>query len=179
MDKNYKGKLLIANPIVSDSSISKCVFFVVNQDNTNITTICINKPYDNGAKFNNVMIGMGLNSDYCDVSLYIGGIESINRVFILHSMDWSGLSTVQLSDDIGFTTDLSILVAISENQGPEYFRPCAGFNRWDRNQITSDILDSKWSIIPATSEICFGIEDNNIWDSAISVATRQQVNQYF
>lgn len=174
-----KGQLLIANPVVSDPATSKCVFFVVNQDNVNLTTICINRPYDNGASFSTVMSGMGLNSDYCDVPLYFGGIESTNRVFILHSMDWSGLSTIQLAEDIGFTTDLSILAAISENQGPEYFKPCAGFNRWNREQINRDVANSKWSVIDASAEMCFGVDDQHLWDAALNFATKEQVDQWF
>lgn len=179
MNKNYRGHLLIANPIVADVSLQGTVFFVVDQNKTSITSLCINKPYQNGAMFNSVMLGMGLRSDYYDVPLYFGGIESTNRVFIVHSMDWSGISTVQLADNIGFTTDLSILAAISENQGPEYFRPCAGFTRWPKEQLESDIDQSIWSVTTASIDICFGIEDQQIWDAALMAATKEQVNQWF
>ena len=175
----FKGQLLIANPIVADTSLQGTVFFVVDQSKTSVTSLCINKPYQNGAMFNNVMMGMGLPSDYYDVPLYFGGIESTNRVFIIHSMDWSGISTVQLADNIGFTTDLSILAAISENQGPEYFKPCAGFTRWPKQQLKSDIQSSLWSMTTASIDICFGFEDHETWDMALISATKQQVNQYF
>lgn len=176
---NYRGQLLIANPLLADSGISESVFIVVDQVKTNLTTICINRPYQNGSSFSNVMSSLGLNSDYYDMPLYFGGIESQNRVFVIHSMDWVGLTTVQLSDDIGFTTDLSILTALSENQGPEYFKPCTGFNRWNKLELDQDIKNSKFSIIQSNIEICFESEDQDLWRNALMLSAREQVSNWF
>lgn len=177
--QDYRGKLLIANPLLSDSGVSESVFMVVDQVKTNLTTICINKPYQNGSSFNNVMLSLGLSSDYSDVPLYFGGIEAQNRVFVIHSMDWAGLTTVQLSDDIGFTTDLSILTAISSNQGPEYFKPCTGFNRWNRTELEEDIENSKFSVVQSNIEICFESDDDELWKNSLFIAAKQQVSQWF
>lgn len=177
---NYQGKLLIANPLVVDSSLNESVFVVVDQSNVSINTICINKTFNNSNNmFNDVMMSLGLNSSYCESELYVGGVESRNRIFLLHSMDWSGLTTVQLTDDIGFTSDISILTALSENQGPEYFKPCAGFNRWDLKDVEKDLKNSKFSITDANIEICFEVGDLDMWKSALYFSAKQQVDKWF
>lgn len=177
---NYQGKLLIANPLVADSAINESVFIVVDQSSVGINTICINKTYNNNSSmFSDVMTSLGLNSSYCESLLYVGGVESRNRIFLLHSMDWSGLTTVQLTDDIGFTSDISILTALSENQGPEYFKPCAGFNRWDLRDFEEDIKNSKFSTADANLEICFEVDDLDMWKSSLYLSAKQQVDKWF
>jgi putative transcriptional regulator len=177
----YLGKLLIANPMVLEPTHHKNVYMVIEDTNTHMIGVCINRPMQNGAVFGNVMASVGLDSDYNDIPLYFGGLEITNRVFILHSLDWSGMTTKNLTDHIGVTTDVSILAALSQNQGPEYFRPCVGYTRWLPGQIELELesKNSVWSITTATTDICFGTDDSSIWTAALVESTKAQVNQWF
>lgn len=179
------GKLLVAHPLYPEGSMKKSVMLMINQGSVlgNIG-ICINKPFV-GVDFNVVMLNAGLNGDF-DELLYKGGDNNENRVYVVHSLDWSSPSTVHLNDQIGVSTDLSILAALSQGQGPEYFRACAGYHRWDKNQLEGELSGKDpwssvhmWSQVPSSIELVFDLDWENQWKNLIACSANLVVNSWF
>jgi putative AlgH/UPF0301 family transcriptional regulator len=152
----------------------------------------------------NIAIGLQVNRpspelDLADISeslgvnvdpghpVFYGGNTNTAKIHMVHSLDWSTASTVKLTDDIGVTNDISVLVAISQNQGPEYFRACAGYWWWD-NKLLNQMLDPKlfaecpvpyrWQIVPATADTVFLTHPDDQWQEAIEQSTKFLVNCY-
>lgn len=177
---DYKGKLLIANPIVDEPAHYKSAYVIIDNNESGTIGLCINKPVQSGAMFSTVMHGMGLGFDYNDIPLYFGGFEVSNRVFIIHSNDWGGLTTKELNSEIRFTSDVSILAALSRGEGPEHFRPCIGYTRWAPGQLDLELTNSNvWSVTSASSRLCFHLDDIDIWSSSLVAVTKEQVNHWF
>lgn len=175
------GQLLAAHPLNPNKQLSQSLVLVFGRDRSGSVGLCINKPYT-GINFDLVMSNVGLGGEY-DALLFQGGPMSTNRVFVVHSLDWSSPSTIVLNSSIGISTDLSILAAISSYQGPEYFRACAGYHFWEDSSLESDVnsSDSKvtWSSVPADIELVFEVEPKDQWKVVLGQSVSNQVSKLF
>jgi putative AlgH/UPF0301 family transcriptional regulator len=185
--RNYLGHLLVSNPNnppdeLGDRSV---ILMAAHGDNTAI-----------GLQINRVNVeldlasvseNLGVNFDR-SYPIFYGGNTNTAKIHMIHSLDWSSVSTFKLTDDIGVTNDISVLVAISQNQGPEHFRACAGYWWWE-NTMLDQMLDPKlfaecpvpyrWQIVPATVDNVFSIPPNEQWSAAIEQSTKFLVDCYF
>lgn len=117
------------------------------------------------------VVGIGINSEVesldlqliCDQQdiwfptnepVYRGGRVNNNRLYILHSNDWSGPYTIKLNRQLSLTTDTSVLKALADESGPKKFRACAGCYTWPGNSLQRQ-LDSTWSVVPGTAKLVF------------------------
>jgi putative transcriptional regulator len=106
---------------------------------------------------------------------------------MIHSNDWSGPSTVKVTDQISVTHDISVLAALSQDEGPQLYKACAGFWAWQGGQLESQILAKpnstikhRWEIAPATMENVFNSGENlDHWHRVIEAAAHEQVSNWF
>ncbi len=187
IEQNYRGYLLAAHPKRPDPHLRRGVMLILDHDTTGAIGLQINKPFSNDVSFGTVMQNVGLpyNADM-DQPLYNGGTEANNRIHVIHSLDWFSPNTVKLNDTIGVSNDISVLAALSKDQGPEHFRVVAGYTRWLPGHLNGEILgDDPWNIshtwtfIPANIEILFGLDDIDQWHKIIDESGRIQVSSWF
>jgi putative transcriptional regulator len=185
IEQNYQGYLLAAHPKRQDPILRRGVMLILDHDQTGAIGLQINKPFTNEVSFQTVMKNVGLSVDQ-DQPLYNGGIESTNRIHVIHSLDWYSPTTVKVTDYIGVSNDISVLTAISNNEGPDYFRVCAGFTRWMPRHLEGEVvgeepwtINQSWSFIPATLESVFTLDDIDQWHKVIGESSRQQVASWF
>ena len=185
--RNYLGHLLVSNPSnprdeLGDRSV---ILMATHGDNTAIGLQInrVNVELDLASVSEN--LGVNFGSSY---PIFYGGNTNTAKIHMIHSLDWSSVSTVKLTDDIGVTNDISVLVAIAQNQGPEHFRACAGYWWWE-NTVLNQMLDPKlyaecpvpyrWQVVPATLETVFLTSPDNQWSAAIEQSTKFLVDCYF
>jgi putative transcriptional regulator len=185
IEQNYKGYLLAAHPKRHDPIMRRSVMLILDHDSTGAIGLQINKPFTNDITFQTVMQNVGLVIDY-DQPLYNGGQESTNRIHVIHSLDWYSPSTIKVNDKIGVSHDVSVLTAIAANEGPEYFRVCAGFTRWLPGHLEGEILGEEpwnishtWGFSPANVETLFGLDDIDQWHQVIGESSSLQVSNWF
>lgn len=185
IEQSYKGYLLAAHPKRRDPVLRRGVMLILDHDRGGAIGLQINKPFTNDISFKNVMNNVSLSVDH-DQPLYHGGVESTNRIHVIHTLDWYSPTTVKVSDHIGVSNDISVLTAISENEGPDYFRVCAGFTKWMPGHLDGEVLgedpwsiEQSWSFAPATPETVFTTDDIDQWHRVISESSRLQVANWF
>lgn len=185
IEQTYRGYLLAAHPKRPDPLLRRSVMLILDHDKTGAIGLQINKPFNSDVNFNTVMQNMGLHNDH-DQPLYSGGPEATNRIHVIHSLDWYSASTVKVTENIGVSNDVSVLAAISEAQGPEYFRVVAGYTKWLPGHLTGEIqgkdpwnLYHSWTFVPAETEMLFGLDDIDQWHTIISESGRMQINSWF
>ena len=185
IEQNYKGHLLAAHPRRHDPILRRGVMLILDHDSTGAIGLQINKPFTNDITFETVMqnVGMKLTEDQ---PLYNGGPEGTNRIHVIHTMDWHSPSTVRVNDKIGVSHDLSVLAAISQHEGPEYFRVCAGFTRWLPGHLEGEVLgetpwsiNHSWSSKVADAETLFGLDDIDQWHKVIDDSSKIQIANWF
>ena len=185
IEQNYTGYLLAAHPKRTDPILRRGTMLIIDHDASGAIGLQINKPYVSNVTLNSVMRNVELNVEN-DQALYNGGPESTNRIHIIHTLDWFSPTTNKITDQIGISSDLSVLSAISQDEGPSYFRAVAGFTRWLPGHIEGEILgedpwtiNHSWSFTPAEPEIVFGYTDIDQWHKVITDSSRQQVANWF
>ena len=185
IEQNYRGYLLAAHPKRPDPYLRKGVMLVLDHDNAGAIGLQINKPFSNNVSFDTVMQNVGLPNDM-DQPLYNGGPESTNRIHVIHSLDWYTSNTTKLTDQIGVSNDISVLAAISDGQGPDYFRVVAGYTRWLPGHLEGEILGEEpwninhtWTYVPADIDTLFGLDNIDQWHTVITESGRMQVSTWF
>lgn len=182
------GNILIANPLnPSEDGLDHSVIMIVSHTTEHVIGLRINKPVRN-LSLADVCERVKVAYDGDDL-VFQGGKLSTSKLYVLHSLDWEGLTTVALTDQIGITYDMSILTAISLGEGPEHFKACAGFMTWEGDLLERQLSGSKdtgdleyahkWELLPATTRNVFnsglGLEH---WHSAIEESAQHQAQQW-
>lgn len=185
IEQKYKGYLLASHPKRQEPLLRRSVQLILDHDSTGAIGLQINKPFTNGISFTTVMQNVGLHCDI-DQPLYCGGTESTNRIHVIHSLDWYTSNTTKVSDQLGVSHDVSVLTAIAENEGPEYFRVVAGFTRWLPGHLEGEIagedpwnVSHSWTFVPADLETVFANDDIDQWHRVITEAGKLQVSSWF
>lgn len=183
--QNYKGQLLASHPKRRDPFLRRSAVLIIDHDAAGAIGLQINKRYANNVSVSTVMNNLGMQITE-DQPLFHGGAESPNRIHVVHSLDWTTISTIRLSNTIGVSNDISVLSAISEDSGPEHFRVVAGFTRWLPNHLEGEItgaapwnITHSWSSAPVSIETVFELDDTDQWWGIHDHASKQQIANWF
>lgn len=180
--KNYQGHLLAANPNNPRDELDRAVILLIGYGADTVFGLQINNPYDD-LNIKSISDNIGIDLDI-DAGIYRGGSNGLGKISVVHSADWTGLSTVLISENLAVTNDISVLAALSRGEGPEYFRACAGHWLWERSQLESQLdphtkTRYKWEAVPARLETVFGLEGEEQWQTALEESARHQVSAWF
>lgn len=178
------GQLLVAHPLNPQDTLNQGVVLVVAHSDEVSMGIQLNLPLET-LRLQTVCEGIGIWFE-TDEPVYCGGNMSGNKIHVVHSTDWAGMTTQQLSDDVAITSDISVLTALSMGEGPSLFRACAGRWVWHSGLLDRQ-LDSKnwpdqdyrWELVPATTQTVFEQNGSDQWHHALAEAAKQQVAAWF
>lgn len=183
--KSYIGKLIAANPLNPKDSLNHSVVLIVTHTDEVCYGLQINKPMQT-MTVADISDQVGIYVPSQD-PIYIGGGSQPNKIHVVHSNDWAGLTTVKVNDEISVTNDISVLAALSRGEGPEYFKACAGFCYWDAEQLMEQIeaksdvrVKHRWEYVAASLDNVFDSGNNlDHWHKVIEEAARHQVSAWF
>ena len=186
MIKNQRqGHLLAASPSNPQDHWSKSVILVVSHTPTLSIGLQINHPIRD-LDLRTVSNNLGI---WCDVDepVFYGGNIGSNKIHVVHSLDWSGLTTIPITEKIGVTNDISVIAALSRDEGPEYFRACAGYWHWEENQLEQQLearpentlVRYRWESVPATIENIFTGDSTDQWRRVLEESAKHQAANWF
>jgi len=162
------GQLLVATPQIQLSPFAKSVVYICSHNALGAMGIIINEPVSN-VDTREVLkdFNADLDSSYFDFPLHFGGPVEKNRGFVLHSSDYSDDDTVGVGEGFGLTSNLAILEAISEGEGPVAKLVTLGYAGWEAYQLEAEMEeDNGWFSVPATAQLIFGTPDADKWRCA-------------
>lgn len=185
-DEHLKGLLIAAHPKRADNVLRKGVLLIIDQDYTGCIGLQINKPMTSSPNLASVMNSLGIPYNQ-DTPIYFGGSENTNRIIVVHSTDWMATSSTKITDDVAISNDLSVLAAISNNQGPSKFRAIAGYTRWVSGHLESEIevespyydITTSWSTVTACEELVFASEGVDQWHYILEQSAKAQISTWF
>lgn len=182
--KNLQGQVLIANPNNPHDEISRSLILLVLHTPERAVGLQINNPLE-GINLSIVAENIGIKID-TDDALWFGGSVGNNKIHVVHSSDWAGMSTIEINKEISITNDISVLSAIAGKEGPSQFRACAGFYVWEDGQLdrqlfarNDDQISHRWETVRATGKLIFQGEGPDQWVTALETSTKQQVAAWF
>ena len=183
--KTYVGQLLAANPLNPKDSLDHSVILVVTHTPNLAFGLQINRPMTD--------LTVAEVSDQVGIyvpdptPVYYGGGVGASKIHVIHSSDWGGFNTIEVTDELSVTSDISVLAAISRGEGPEYYKACAGIWGWEGDQLNKEIearsnsdVKHRWEAVKATPELIFDSGNNlDHWHKVIEAAAREQVSAWF
>lgn len=105
-----------------------------------------------------------------DVPVLFGGPVEPQRGFVLHSLDWRGEDTLEVSEMIGLTTTLDVLRAVAEGRGPDRWLVALGYAGWGDRQLDSELSRHGWFHTPASEALLFETAPAERWPRAFAAA---------
>lgn len=180
--KNLVGELLVANPLNPREGLSHSVVLVVSHTNNGSLGLQLNQPIKT----------MPLSKVFTQIGLWYSGDELIHqggntnpgKIHMVHSLDWRGLTTIEIAPNIGMTNDISVLTALARDEGPEHFRACAGFLSWPGHTLEEQLnsrsnTEYKWELTAASTSTVFEYDELDQWHKCVEASAQEQVNRWF
>lgn len=187
MKKSYLGKLLVANPRNPRDDLAKSILIVVTYTTNISIALQINAPHED-LTLSRISQNIGIDHSG-DQPVYFGGQVNQHKIHVIHSLDWQSVSTTKLNDQIGITNDVGVLMAISRNQGPKYFKACSGYYLWEDGMLDKQINprsqipggpagNHRWGTLDATIDIVFKTEAHAMWANCIDQFLQESIDSY-
>jgi putative transcriptional regulator len=99
--------------------------------------------------------------------LHWGGPVEPGRGFVLHSSEYSSVSTEPVSPGIAFSVDNTILTDMVSGHGPEEHLLVLGYAGWAAGQLESELRRDDWLIVPADAGFVFTDDFEGLWEAAL------------
>lgn len=183
IDKNYQGQLLVSNPLNPRDELSSSVILVITHNEKSSVGLQINNRIS-GLDLSTVAHGVGIWYDGQE-PVYRGGNVGPNKIHVIHSQDWMGINSSPITDTLAITNDISVIAAISQNEGPEYFRACAGVWLWENGVLDSQMdmknkeMIHRWETLTPTINSVFDLDESEQWRRCLELSACSQVGLYF
>ena len=160
------GKFLLAMPGIGDPRFERSVIALCKHDEDGALGIGIGR----------IMPRMGLHSlldqfgieprGVPDVPIHAGGPVEPQRGFVLHSLDWGGQESMQVSNLWGLTATIDILRVIGTDKGPKRWLVALGYAGWGPGQLDGEMLRHGWHIADANDALLYETPVEDRWVAA-------------
>jgi len=158
----FSGHILASSPAMFQEDIQQQVILLISHTSQLAIGVQINHEAM-GQSLQAIGKRMGIDIPGSD-PIWNGGTLGRDKIHIIHSTDWMGSSSVRITDDIAVTNEVSILLAMSQNEGPKYYKACSGFYSWSHDELMHSlgvksasvkIYQTAWEIVPASTDLIF------------------------
>ena len=164
---SLQGQLLIASPHIGDGRFQRRVIMMCQHDQSSAMGVVINHRSDelDIAQLCETL-EIGAPRFHGDQPVHIGGPVDGSRGFVLHSQDHMQPESVALTHEIGLTCSVNILRDITNGTGPAHSIISLGYAGWHAGQLEREISANVWLNLPASSDLLFKVETEDLWDQA-------------
>ncbi len=171
---NLTNHFLIAMPSMQDPVFGGSVVFICEHSPRGAMGMLINRPTDMNVaglfdridlKLENIPDSHPMGKD----PVMFGGPVQDDRGFVLHAPVGKYTSSLQVTDDIAFTTSRDVLEAIAAGDGPDRVLMSVGYAGWGAGQLEKEILDNQWLTVLADPEIVFSLPLEERFNAAIKL----------
>jgi putative transcriptional regulator len=175
--ETYKGKLLVAHPMLTKGLFARSVIYVYQDDATNgVLGLILNKPTP--YKVSSLLAER--NMDYTgNEHVYKGGPVNEQAIVMLHEDKWYSGNTVQTSTGLAISSDIYMMEKMSFDNKPTEWRMFAGIAGWTPGQLDLEIKrQNGWLTCDADPSIVFAKDGERQWNNAVQKCANQMIDQY-
>lgn len=185
VDLGLVGQMLLTLPNTLHRDLSRVAMIVTQNWSHGSECLVVNRPLRN-VTVAQVMQNAGIEYSGREPVFWGGGSE-VQRIQVLHSLDWTSHSTQRLSDQVGLTSDISVLAAIAGGVGPEQWRCVSGHLTMGPQQLeqqlhsVGEFANPRWGYLklPAAADLVFNSSSDDQWLTAITAAGRVTIDNWF
>ena len=165
-DAQYlSGRLLLAMPGMGDPRFQHSVIAMCVHDENGAVGVGIGHRRPN-LRFHEVLEEVGIDpgeAPNCDV--HHGGPVEPGRGFVLHSTDWGGQDTLQVTPLGALSASLDVLRAITEGRGPSRWLFALGYAGWAPGQLDGEMRRHGWYAAEGRDSILFDTPLDERWSA--------------
>lgn len=164
------GQFLVASRSLRAPPFSGTLILLVAHGDGGAMGLIVNRPLG-VTPVSKLLSAFGIRTrNRSALSVYLGGPVDLSRGFVLHSEDYSGLSTRRIHGDIAMSTGLDVLNAIAEDRGPKRLLVLMGYAGWGAGQLEQEIARGDWMLAPADPDLVFSGHPETAWERAMQRA---------
>ena len=173
-DFNLTNNFLIAMPSMSDPIFGGAVIYICEHNERGAMGLVINRPTDMTITdlFERIDMQLEIIPDSHPLRkkvVLFGGPVQTDRGFVLHGVGGHFSSSLQVTNDIAFTTSRDILEALAEGEAPERLLLSIGYAGWSAGQLEQEILDNGWLTVAADASVLFDLPLEHRFDAALKL----------
>ena len=166
------GQLLIASPTIRDPHFDHAVILIVRHDQRGAMGIVINMPEQERPLASILeMLGAKDTDVAGKVHIFAGGPVQPEIGFVIHSSDYRGPGTIDVSERVLMTSSSQILRDNGNNKGPKKSLIAFGYAGWAAGQLEDELQHRIWFTTPGDPKLIFDEDRKKVWDSAHSRRT--------
>lgn len=155
------GQFLIAMPGLREGDFARSVIYICAHSPAGAMGFIINRHQP--VSFRDVLEHLDMLGDegtmmpghLRGLPVLMGGPVETGRGFVLHSDDYSGESSIPVTDNVSLTATLDIIRAISQGSGPKRATMMLGYAGWGPGQLEQEIANNGWLNCPSADELIF------------------------
>ena len=162
------GQLLLAMPGMGDPRFDRAVIAVCLHDENGALGVGIGTPLE-GISLHGLLRQLDLETTHvADRPVLFGGPVEAQRGFVLHSRDWGGEDTIEVTGRWSMTGTLDVLREISEGRGPKHWLVALGYAGWGAGQLDAEMTRHGWFPAEATDDLLFETPIEQRWIKAFA-----------
>ncbi len=182
MDTRYKGKLLVATPVLNNNVVFQQSVVYIYDENPTTGQVCgviLNKP----SQFKISSLG-SLKDIPFDPTLEMtfvhkGGPVSDTSIVLLHTNEWVSANTLNANNKLAITSDLLMIEKLASGNEPKGWRMFAGMSVWTKEQLNVEVNDQNaWLICDPTDTSVFDFNEEEQWLKGLELCSQQMLSNY-
>ena len=158
-----KGRLLISEPCLSDSTFFKSVVLITHHTINESIGLVLNQKTD--VKLNELINDIPTSN----FPVYIGGPVEKNAIQFIHTIGDEISNTEEIIKGLYWGGDFDEVIELIEKNkiSNEQIRFFAGYSGWGKNQLHNEIRESGWIMHKANINLCMQHSNNKLWSDLI------------
>ncbi len=163
------GQLLIAMPSMESERFSHSVIYMCAHTEEGAMGLVLNRPLASPT-FEDLLkqLDVAPLPPARRIQLCDGGPVEGARGFVLHTADWTGEGSLQVTDEVALTASLDVLKAIASGAGPRECLLALGYAHWAPGQLDDEIHANAWLSAPARLDLVFDDDHASKWHRAFA-----------
>ncbi len=167
------GQLLIASPTIRDSHFDHAVILIVRHNQDGAMGIAINMPLEERSLASILkLLGEKDTNVAQNVHIFSGGPVQPDIGFVIHSSDYRGPETVDVSERVLMTSTSQILRDIGNSKGPKKSLIAFGYAGWGPGQLEDELRRGVWFTTLGSPKLIFDEDRGKVWEFAYSRRTQ-------
>jgi putative transcriptional regulator len=164
--ESLRGKLLLDGGSLTGSFFHRTVVLICQHDEEGAFGLVLNRPA--GSTLGEMVDG-GFEEEVGGCPVFVGGPVQPSAFSYLYS--FAGMAQENVMELLSLGHELDEFVELREGMGEEArVRVFAGYAGWSAGQLESEMERKAWLVHPASLELVFGTEPEELW----KVILRQQ-----
>ena len=160
------GRLLLAMPGMFDPRFDHSVIAMCMHDENGAFGVGVGHLRD-GLRFHELLDELDIDPGVApNCVVHDGGPVEPGRGFVLHSTDWGGQETLEVSGLCNLSASLDVLRAIAEGRGPSRWLIALGYAGWAAGQLDGEMRHHGWYAAEGRSAILFDTPCADRWTAA-------------